>query len=315
MRRIKKKYVFLTIVLASLTTLCIVRWHAWFNMPPEPKWEGPIRDYTFPMFEEDKTPNSFDILVLGDIHSKLKTADYNLLAKRVPQADVIAQVGDWMAWGQNYYYQDLLQEWLPSNLSGLPVIATPGNHEYTKGLIKRRTEPWDHAFQHLKNGPKGVPGVTGYMDLPYIRLIVIDTNPLWRIMHFTRTLTWLHRTMSEAGDRYTMVLMHHPVISVAKGRFNPMIYAFFHHALSRADLVIAGHDHSYMRKTPFVILNTAGDLKAQHGIGAQVTDTAKVYSVISIQKPIIPEQQPEMVFKTYRMEDGQVIDSLYVHHN
>ena len=55
MRRLKKRYVFLTIVLAGLVSLCLVRWHAWFDMPPEPEWTGPVRDYVFPMYENDTT--------------------------------------------------------------------------------------------------------------------------------------------------------------------------------------------------------------------------------------------------------------------
>lgn len=315
MRKLKFKYVFLTIVLSGLVALCLIRWRAWFEMPPEPEWKGPVRDYVFPMFENDTTPQSFDMLVLGDIHSRLTTEDYNTLAERVPQADVIVQVGDWMAWGQNYYYQLLLQEWLPSKLFGMPVIATPGNHEYDKHIFKSCTEPWLHAFQFPKNGPVGVPGTSYYMDLPGIRLIAIDTNPIWRIVHLTRTLTWVKRLMRDAGGRYVVVIMHHPVHSAAKGHFNPLIYSTFAHALGRADLVIAGHDHSYMRRNPFIILNTAGNVKPQGGrLHAQKTETCPVYAVVTVQKPLLPDQRPELEFRTYRLSDGQLIDSLYVRH-
>jgi len=316
MRRIKKKYIFLSLVLAGVATLCIVRWHAWFDMPAEPEWTGPTRDYVFPMYECDNTPQQFDILVLGDIHNNLTRADYSLLAKRVPQADLVLQTGDWLAWGQNYYYQSLLQEWLYSDLYGLPVIATPGNHEYSKGLFKSRSDVWNHAFRYLDNGPKGVPGATYYIDLPQIRLIVIDTNPLWRIMHFTRTLTWLHKTMNSASDRYTVVLMHHPVISAAKGRFNPLIWATFRHALGSADLVLAGHDHSYMRRTPFVILNTGGKPKKQRGgLHAQVTDTVPVYGVLSVKPSQISNHKSQMELRIFNLEDGKLIDSLHVSHD
>ena len=77
-----------------------------------------------------------------------------------------------------------------------------------------------------------------------MRCIVIDTNPLTRTVWLTRTLTWLREAMYGAGGRYTVVLMHHPVLSPAEGRFNPLEYATFRHALGDADLVLAGHDHS-----------------------------------------------------------------------
>lgn len=316
MRKLKKRYVFITIVLASLVSLCIVRWHAWFGMPPEPQWDGPTRDYVFPQITDvcDKMTPEQDvtILVLGDIHSNLKLEDYNKIAGRVQHIDAVAQTGDWMERGQNYYYQSLIQEWLPSGLFGLPAIVCPGNHEYDKALFKTRSEFWDHAFPHPDNGPAGVPGASFFVDMPSVRFIIIDTTPLWRLMHFTRTLTWLRKSMQDAGDRYVVVLMHHPVISAAKGRFNPMVYTFLHHALCDADLVLAGHDHSYMRQTPFVILNTAGDLKPQRSLHhADASDTARVYGVITVKQAPVSDLR----FTVHHLSDGVVIDSLHVNHD
>lgn len=314
MGKFKKRYIITTIVLASVVSLCLVRWHAWFDMPAEPEWIGPTSEYTFPAFEQDTTPSRLDILVLGDIHSRLTTEDYNTLADRVPQTDLVLQTGDWMDWGQNYYYQSLIKEWCASRLNGLPVIACPGNHEYSKGLFKKRSEFWDRAFTFPANGPKGVPGATYYIDLPAIRLIVIDTNPIWRMVHLTRTLTWLHQTMKDAENKYVVVLMHHPVISAARGRFNPLIFATFRHALGKADLVLAGHDHSYMRRTPFVVLNTAGKTKRQKRLSfAQAADTAAVYGVLTVENPI--SSTSELQFKVYRLSDGTLLDSLYVEYH
>lgn len=315
MRKLKFRYVFVTIVLSGLIALCIIRWHAWFDMPPEPTWDGPTRDYVFNRLDSAHfTPNQdLSVLVLGDIHSKLKLADYNKMAKHVGHVDIVAQTGDWMQWGQNYYYQLLIQEWLPSMLHNKPVVVCPGNHEYNKKLIKERSPFWDHAFPHPDNGPAGVPGASYYVDAPGLRFIVIDTNPLWRLVHFTRTLTWINRSMQQADGRFIVVLMHHPVISAAKGRFNPLVYTFFHHALEKADLVIAGHDHSYMRRAPYVILNTAGDLKPQRpSLHAQETDTAAVYGVI---KTHINEQPAQMTFTVYRLRDDVVVDSIHVNHD
>ena len=147
------------------------------------------------------------------------------------------------------------------------------------------------------------------MDLPSIRFITIDTNPLWRTMYLTRTLTWLRMLMDSAGDRYVIVMMHHPVVSAGKGRFNILLYTTFHHALKQADLVIAGHDHSYMRRTPFVVLNAAGKPKPQQPVfEPEVTDTVPVYGVL--QSSI-----SNLQFNVYRLDDNTLIDSLYVIHD
>ena len=116
------------------------------------------------------------------------------------------------------------------------------------------------------------------------------------------------------GDRAVVVMMHHPVLSAAKGRANPAIYSTFRYALSQADLVIAGHDHFYARRTPFVMLNTAGKAKKQKTkLHAEVCDSVAVYGVLSIQPSAISDQPS--VFSIHRMSDGVAIDTIYVKHD
>lgn len=320
------KIVIPSLLLTAGVVLCAVRWQAWFGMPAEPEWTGDTLDYVFPTFAQDSVPGfvytakgwqdtthpeALDLILLGDIHNRLTREDYDSLAARVPEADAVAQVGDWLHRGQNYYRQLLLREWTNSALYGLPVINCPGNHEYSKGIHKTLSPVWSHTFPHPNNGPAGVPGKHYYVDFPHLRYIVIDSNPLTRLVWLTRTLTWLREAMNTAGDRYVVVMMHHPVLSVAKGRFNSLIYATFRYALSQTDLSVAGHDHSYMRRTPFVVLNASGKGKAQrYRFQPHVTDTAETYSVLHI-----PANGESMTFKTFRRSDGQMIDSLYVSHN
>lgn len=317
------KAILITVLLAGGVIVCVIRWQAWFGMPEEPKWTGDSLSYQFPTFAADTVPgfiytergwqdivkpSSLELLVLGDIHNKLLSADYNSLAARVPDAEVVVQVGDWLHRGQEYYHQLLMREWTNSALCGLPIIACPGNHEYSKGIHKALSPVWLSAFPQPDNGPAGVPGKHYYIDFPKLRLISIDTNPLTRIQYLTRTLTWLRTVMNGANGRYIVVIMHHPVYSAAKGRFNSLIYATFRCPLGEADLVLAGHDHSYMRKTPFVVLNTAGHGKPQRfHYTPDVTDSVPTYSVLSVND--------SLCFKAYRMSDGVAIDSLYVKHN
>lgn len=310
--------IFPTLLLAVGAVVCALRWQAWFGMPEEPLWRGQTVDYTFPVFDTDTTPEKTTILVLGDIHNRLVRAEYDTLAARVPEAEAVAQVGDWMDRGQDYYYQLLLREWSTSALYGLPVIVTPGNHEYSKGANKELSPVWEHAFAHPANGPATVPGVSYYIDLPAMRFITIDTNPLNRLVYLTRTATWLHTVMAQARaeGRYVVVMMHHPVLSVGKGRANVLIYSAFRYALGEADLVIAGHDHNYMRRTPFVMLNTAGKPKQQRFFYTpEVTDSVPVYAVLESSMSESDAHSNSLTFKTYRMSDGALIDSLYVHHD
>ncbi len=319
-----------TLLLAVGVVICVVRWQAWFGIPDEPVWTGDSLSFRFNTFGQDSvpgfvctqegwrdtlSPQSLDILVLGDIHNRLSQADYDTLSARVPYADAVAQVGDWMDRGQEYYHQLLLREWTASGLAGIPVINCPGNHEYNKHLRKGLDVDWCSWFDHPDNGPVDQIGTTYYVDFPQLRFIVIDTNPLNRTVYLTRTLTWLREAMNSAGGRYTVVMMHHPVISNAKGRSNPLLYATFRRALGQTDAVFAGHDHSYMRRMPFIVLNTAGKnkpMKERHK--AEITDEAPVYSIISIPSADTEAGAP-MVIRTYHLSDGKMIDSIYVDHN
>ena len=314
--------ILITLLLAGGAVLCAVRWQAWFGMPPEHPWTGDTISYAMPAFTHDSTPESLDLIVLGDIHNNLTREDYDTLAARIPQADAVVQTGDWLDRGQYYYYQLLMREWTNSGLYGLPVIACPGNHEYTKGIGKTISPIWVNTFLSRADSCgqiqrlDGVPGASYYIDLPSVRLIAIDTNPLVRVVHLTRTLTWLRNAMYTAGDRYVIVIMHHPVLSPAKGRANTLIYTSFRHALGQADLVLAGHDHSYMRRAPFVVLNTAGKRKTQRmRFHPEKTDTVPAYGVISLSQPASAEQVPPMAFRVFRLKDGVLIDSLYVKHD
>jgi predicted phosphodiesterase len=309
-----RKWVKITIpvvLLAAAVIVCAVRWQAWFGMPDEPVWTGDTIEYVFPSpTTNDQLPTTF--LVLGDIHSNLTRDDYDLLAQRVPDANAVIQVGDWMDRGQFYYRQLLLREWTNSQLFGLPVIACPGNHEYTKGFRKTLSQAWAETF--YSPSATGIQGVNYYIDYPQLRIIVLDTNPLKHIVDCTRLLTWLRQAMYSAGDRYIVVLMHHPVFSVAKRRFNPGVYATFRHALSQADLVLCGHDHNYMRRTPFVMLNTAGKNKPQReSLKAELATTEPVYGVLKISN--LNSQISILNLSVYRLSDGALIDSIDVKHD
>lgn len=313
------KIIGIMLLLAVGAVICVIRWQAWFGMPDEPKWNGEDSDYTFPstqdsLFHPLADDSIVTILVLGDIHNRLTREDYDTLAARVPRIDAVAQVGDWMDRGQNYYYQLLLREWTHSTLSGLPVIVTPGNHEYSKGVAKTLSPYWEKAFPHPHNGPAGVPGVSYYIDLPSVRFITIDTNPLNRLVYLTRTLTWLRAAMNTADGRYIIVMMHHPVLSVGKGRANVLVYSAFRHALGEADLVIAGHDHSYMRRAPFVVIGSTDKIKKQqYHYSPEVVEASAVYGVVRVQHPLSPAA--DMSFTVRRLSDNSMVDSLYVKHN
>jgi predicted phosphodiesterase len=260
------------ILLVGVAVLCAVRWKAWFSNPPEPQWQGDTISIQFSTFGLDSLPHfgyngiywencdemdTFQILVLGDVHNSITHEQWNAIAKRHPHIDCFAQIGDFVERGYFYYNQMLYREIKGTPFEQMPLINVPGNHEYLKGIKRTLPDYWLQTFKHPENGPQEFLGTTYYVDFEELRVIAINTNGLQRLKDYTRVNAWLKKTISEAEDRFVVVLMHHPVYSCAAGRQNYRIAATFIRPLKQADLVFAGHDHNYARRMPFVCTNAA----------------------------------------------------------
>lgn len=259
-------------MLAGAAVLCFFRWQVWFGNPAEPLFTGDTLSYRLPCFGDDTVPGfvrtnqgwqdtkQSDVLrfiLFGDVHNQLDSTDYAAILLRHDTVDGYAQLGDWMERGYFYYRQQLLGQLQGTGFDTLPVINCPGNHEYRKGVVRRLPEMWTDMFRHPMNGPARFLGTTYYIDFPNLRFIVIDTNGLQRLSDYTIVNTWVKSVLASAGNRFTVVMMHHPVFSDSMGRQSVPIYLTFRGALSKADLVFAGHDHNYARRLPFIDTNSA----------------------------------------------------------
>lgn len=189
--------------------------------------------------------------LFGDIQEKDTISDFDSLMTELsalpPTSYQMAYLGDVIERPIDDYWQ----VWYSSmhGLSALvPQIAIPGNHEYLKGIRKRLDSRWEHHFAYPHNGPSHHLGHSYYIDYPSLRLICIDTDGLQHLSDYTTVQTWLAKALYDAGDRWTVVLMHHPVYAAGMGRFNLSIFNAFHLTLRSADLVFAGHDHCYARR-------------------------------------------------------------------
>jgi len=278
--------------------LCFFRWQAWFGNPIEPEYKSDTIVYEFPTFGWDSVPKFVQtadgwqdmnepqvlrLVVLGDVHNMLDKEDYKSIYNRHANIDAYAQLGDWMERGYFYYEQQLLHQLVGSGMDQLPVVATPGNHEYKKGIKRTLPSLWLQTFQNPLNGPARFLGSTYYVDFPRLRLIAIDTQGLQRLSDFTITMTWLKKVMQTKGNRFTIVIMHHPVYSSGKGRFNVGTWLFFHPILAQADVVFAGHDHSYATVDQYI--NTNSSRKVYHAKKKATVDAAansRLYEVVEI---------------------------------
>lgn len=243
-------------LLAGGATTCAIRWEAWFGNPPEPEWTGEKITHQFITMNNDSVlrvlqRDTLSFLLLGDIHNSLTNDQMVALSERHSDIQFYAQLGDWMERPYLCYEQMMYQSLLGTRLDSLPIVAIPGNHEYLKGVVKTLPEHWKTIFPNPQNGPARFLGTTYFVDFPQLRLIAIDTDGLHRMSDYTQVAFWLKKTLREAGDKFTIVMMHHPVYSTAKGRQNPLMWLTFYDAMREADVVFSGHDHNYARRTEF----------------------------------------------------------------
>ena len=247
-------WIIILCILAGGATTCAIRWEAWFGNPPEPEYNEPIIAHQFITFDNDSVSNALQrdtlsFILLGDIHNSLTNTDMSHISERHSDIQFWAQMGDWMERPYLYYEQMIYQSLQGTRLDSLPIVAIPGNHEYLKGIVKTLPEHWKTIFPNPQNGPTRFLGTTYYVDFPQLRLIALDTDGLHRVSDYTQVAFWLKNTLRNAGNKFTVVMMHHPVYSSAQGRSNPLMWLAFHSAMREADMVFSGHDHNYARRT------------------------------------------------------------------
>lgn len=217
-------------------------------------------------YEEEPVPYSFTIddladtsavsfLVFGDIQDSEGVAArllYSEATRIAPEASYFAYAGDIVArpadacW--NVWF-DAMDTAFSGTTHLIPHMAIPGDDEYMRGIHRTIDSRWQHIFINPHNGPSRFKGNTYFVDFPQLRMVMIDTNVLQLFSDYTILMTWTERVLREAAEmgKWTVVVMHHPVYSAGMQRDNPLIYLSMKRALLTADVVFAGHDHSYQR--------------------------------------------------------------------
>lgn len=313
--------IIIIVFLAAGATVCALRWKAWFSKPPEPVWNEAEVDYRFITFGQDSLPHFVNhgtvwsdtqdpkhlrILLLGDVHNEITHDRYLSLGATYPDLDAYAQLGDWLDRGYHYYAQQLQSDLKGTAFEYLPVLNTPGNHEYKKGLGKTLSPVWLSLFQHPQNGPANGLGSTYYVDFDNLRFIVLDTSAPRLLHHFTRLNKWLKQTLNTSGNKYTVVIMHHPVYSHAKGRWNVNLFTFLARPLRKADLVFSGHNHLYARRLPFVEI---GSVHKSHTmrkhVKADKTSQQPVYELLTITRD-------SLLMQTYLLDSDSLYDEVVI---
>lgn len=155
-----------------------------------------------------------------------------------PDADMTLLMGDIVDTGDdanqwNFYYQSL---WGYGQKQFF--AATIGNHD-----VKGSRDYYTSTFQFEDNGVEGLKDTCGYFDLPYARVMMIDTE---RPSTFDLQQEWVMDTAEDSDKAFTIVLMHRSVYPIFYVEPHMQVWAeTFKEA--GIDLVLSGHDHLYSR--------------------------------------------------------------------
>ncbi|MEI6138110.1 MAG: metallophosphoesterase family protein [Mariniphaga sp.] len=209
-------------------------WSDWFTF----KIENPIN-------------GAYSFIYIGDVQDSVNGVSGELFHRAYadqPNAAFMMFIGDMIERPHDAYWG----VWFKSGgtiFQTLPIIATPGNHEYYKGLIQTLDERWMAHFPFPQNGPPNFLGRTCYWDYQNTRFISIDSNGIQTIPSALEHRNWLRSVLENTHQRWIVVMMHHPLYSTSRGRdyfyFRWLFKSLFDQY--KVDLVLQGHDHAYGR--------------------------------------------------------------------
>jgi len=194
-----------------------------------------------------ETPEKFTFLYYGDAQYQLKSQWSRLVRESyaaAPNARFSIHAGDLVnfpiadaQWGEWFQAAD----WIHRTV---PVLPTPGNHEYMNPDGKTMPLYWTKQFALPDNGPDTLKHSVYYVDFQGTRIISLNTNE-----KHTEQAKWLETVLANNPNQWTILTFHHPIYSSAQGRDNPALRKLWQPIFDkyRVDLVLQGHDHCYGR--------------------------------------------------------------------
>lgn len=218
------------------------------------------------------TDEPFTFVYFGDAQNAVRSMWSRVIREanqHAPRAAFMLHAGDLI----NHDSSDAQWgEWFGAGgwLNGMiPVVATPGNHEYTDD--DRVSAHWRPQFAFPLNGPADLEETVYWLDYQGARIISLNSNE-----RIEEQVPWLESVLSDASrPKWTIITFHHPIFSAAKERDNPEIRQAWRGILEKhgVDLVLQGHDHAYARS------GLGGPKNVAEGVRQKSGNTVYVVSV------------------------------------
>lgn len=150
--------------------------------------------------------------------------------------------------------------------SMIPMIPTPGNHEYSRGFLPFErpdhsflSMQWRHQFGLPEHGPAGAEETVYYIDYNGVRIISLDSNlqKEWynnlrkeygeETDRKTAITMWLEDALESNDQNWTVVVFHHPIFTHQPRGDHEILEWLPVLEKHQVDLVLQGHDHAYFR--------------------------------------------------------------------
>lgn len=213
--------------------------------------------FTFTTAATDVSPVTF--LWLGDSQGSISL--YSRVIRQAfrsePEAAFMIFTGDLVDGGAgSELLDDEWGEWYKAAgfiTAVLPVLATPGNHEYYVPGDRQKRELnryWRPGFTLPENGPEGLEETAYSVDYQGVRIISINSNEMVRDTEYTKAqVQWVEEQLKNNPCRWTVMMFHHPLFSTAARRTDTTFRDLLKPLIDRygVDLVLTGHDHTYAR--------------------------------------------------------------------
>lgn len=154
--------------------------------------------------------------------------------------DLTYIAGDLVDDGGSYDQWQYFYSYMEDVLANKQFISAIGNHDVYNG-----PDLYVNAFNYPSNGVEGLEQRSFYVDLPYARVAVFDTEST---SMFQEQADWLVEVMADSTQPFKIVLMHRSVYPMAYNESHIRQLAGLFE-LANIDLVLSGHDHIYNRTT------------------------------------------------------------------
>ena len=263
----------------------------------------------------------FSFIYFGDAQNDIRThwsRVFREAFRESPRAAFTLHAGDLV---NNAHHDGQWGEWFgaPAWVNAtIPVVPTPGNHEYAKRDEKDEKAPrllsinWRPQFTLPENGPQGVEELreTAYhFDYQGARIISLDSN-----VRQEEQVPWLREVLRNNPRRWTILTFHHPVFSPARNRDNAKLRELWKPVFDefKVDLVLTGHDHTYARSGDVSGRVAVGDTNLPKGYNQAYDPAIGTVYVVSVSGPKMYDLSPGDRWAARFAEDTQLYQIITV---